>query len=483
MTQQILDGDQVGAARPLGELLEAVIQLLTRYVVFRTPAQPLVIALWIAHTHALAAFDVTPYLHVQSPQKRSAKTRLLELLERLVARPWRVVEATAPSVFRKIKRDEPTILLDEVDAIFKSKASETAEALRGVLNAGYRRGACVPRCTGKNFEQLEDFPVFGAKALAGIGRIPDTVADRSIPITLVRKKKSERVARFRFRAVKQETVLLQRALATWAKAAVAILREARPALPDKLDDRAAEIAEPLLAIADAAGGDWSVPAREAVVFLQESGAEDAESVGVLLLAAIKDIFKEAKADQLLTVDLLTHLVERESEPWPGWWGQDVDKAAKDGVTPKKPSMDLARHLRGFDVKPKKLRIGKRTWNGYELADFADAFARYLGTGDEAEGAENEAETEVPGDEAERAQSAENPPKGRNVGTTHAAQGFEAFRPTSDGQEVGTPETLAAQGLFRRSDLWGGTEGDFGLEGGDREPGEDDGDDDDGECLG
>src|SRR5262249_18269866 len=148
-----------------------------------------------------------------------------------------------------------------------------------------RRGAVVPRCVGKNFEKLVDFRVFGAKALAGIGRLPDTVADRAVCLVFARKKKSERTARFRFRTIRHEAAALRRGLARWAARATNVLREARPPLPDTLDDRAAEIWEPLIAIADLAGGTWPTEARQAAIALHGAGGED-ESVGVMLLHAI-----------------------------------------------------------------------------------------------------------------------------------------------------------------------------------------------------
>ena len=44
------------------------------------------IALWNAHTHAFEAADTSPKLVVKSPQKRSGKSRLAEVLERTTAR-------------------------------------------------------------------------------------------------------------------------------------------------------------------------------------------------------------------------------------------------------------------------------------------------------------------------------------------------------------------------------------------------------------
>jgi hypothetical protein len=414
--------DETGAVgRPLSELLAAIVEFLERYLVFRSPLHAIVVALWIAHTHVLDAFDVTPYLHVHSPQKRSGKTRLLELLEPLVRRPWRVVEPTAATVYRKIAQGDPTLLLDEVDAIFRAKESESAQALRGVVNVGYRRGATVPRCVGKQYEQLVDFPTFCPKALAGIGRLPDTIADRAVCLVFARKKKHERTERFRFRTITHEAAGLYRELVAWALTAVSPLREARPALPDDLDDRAQEIWEPLFAIADLAGGGWPLEARRVALALHAAGGED-ESVGVLLLRAIREIFMQrsaASAGRLFpddesnpgttmpTVELLGALVERDAEPWGGWWGGDVNWAFEKGKSPTGPASKLATLLKPFGVQSRNIRTGNSIQKGYHQGDFADAFERYLPS---------------------------SPPESRYTATTLGAQGV----PRSDGVATTPP---------------------------------------------
>jgi hypothetical protein len=383
----------------LAALLEAVGALLSRYVVFRSTAQRTAVVLWIAHAHALDAFDVTAYLSVRSAEKRSGKTRLLETLTELVPRPWLTVQPTEAVLFRKIARDCPTLLHDEVDTIFKGPPTDRTEGLRAVLNSGCRRGATVDRCTGRDKEKLAAFPVFCPKVLAGIGTLPDTVNDRCIPIALARRKRDEPVRRFRLREVQQEAGPIREALCVWAAAAVRTLRTARPDMPDGLLDRAEEVWEPLIAVADMAGAEWPTLARSAALELN-SGESATESFGVLLLAALREVFEGEGVEKLLTADLLRALVKRETEPWAGWWGREVDLARED-ETPRKPAMDLARHLKPFEVQPKKLRVGESTANGYERADFEDAFARYLPA----------------------ARSLSLSPEGRNNGTTVAAQGF------------------------------------------------------------
>jgi hypothetical protein len=64
---------------PIGHLLDEVGWFVRRFVVI-SESQRHAIALWIAHTHAIAAFDVTGYLGITSALKQSGKTLLLEII-------------------------------------------------------------------------------------------------------------------------------------------------------------------------------------------------------------------------------------------------------------------------------------------------------------------------------------------------------------------------------------------------------------------
>jgi hypothetical protein len=172
----------------LPEILEGVRRLLCRYIVCSNEAQVTAVTLWVAHTWVIDAFDYTPYLQISSPVKRCGKSRVFDCLKLLCAKPWVVVSITEAVMFRKIEKDAPTLLLDEVDAIFTAKNGDDGkEALRALLNAGFERRATVARCVGPD-HKLREFRVFCPKALAGIGKLPDTVADRCIPIIMARRK-------------------------------------------------------------------------------------------------------------------------------------------------------------------------------------------------------------------------------------------------------------------------------------------------------
>jgi hypothetical protein len=368
------DGFDDDTPASLAECLDTVEVLLKRFVVFPSVAEPVAIALWCAHTHAFGAADVTPYVHVRSPEPQCGKTLLLEVIELLVREPWRASGVSEAVLFRRIARDAPTVLLDELDTVFTGAAAKMPEAsaVRQVLNAGNRRNAVVSRCAQKG-EKLVDFCVFAPKVLAGIGALPPTLADRAIPIVLARKKPDEPVRRFRRRDVEGGLTLVRDRLAEWAETAEDALRVARPRVPDVDSDRLEEAWEPLLAISELAGGPWPDRARTAMIALHAKPSS--QTVNVLLLSAIRDVFAELGQTRVFTVDLLYALVNRETEPWPGWWGKEVDRTW--GSTPRGPSVDLARHLRDFDVQPKTVRLGEKTDRGYALEDFTDAFERYL----------------------------------------------------------------------------------------------------------
>lgn len=125
-------------------MLDGLVAFIRRFVAL-SHVQAVMVALWVVHTHAIDAADCTPYLHIRSAEKRSGKTRLLEVLAPLVARPWFTGRVSAAVLVRKTANEQPSLLLDESDATFKGD-KEYAEALRGILNAGFRRApASLPR--------------------------------------------------------------------------------------------------------------------------------------------------------------------------------------------------------------------------------------------------------------------------------------------------------------------------------------------------
>ena len=370
------------AVRPLAEILDDVQTFVTRYVVIGS-SEAIAIALWIVHVWVLEAFDATGYLEIRSPVRRCGKSTLLDVLELLVPKPWKAIEPSEAVFYRRISATTPTLLLDEVDAIFRKK-SEATEGLRACLNAGNKRGTTVPRCVPPRME-IAEFAVFCAKALAGIGELPATITDRSIPIEMRRKQPGGSVERFRSRKARELAAPLAAELERWAASATAgveleLIRVETLANDEQplasLDDRAWEQAwEPLIAVASLAGERWLEQGIEAAVAL--SGNRDDElDAGVTLLADIRAVFnKNVNRETLSTYELLDALLALEESPWRDWWS---DPRADDVKPSKAAPRKMARTLKPFGIGPKTIwTSGSESHKGYGLDDFRDAWARYL----------------------------------------------------------------------------------------------------------
>lgn len=350
---------------PLRDALAAVEAYLRRYVVFGRVETIVAVVLWVAHTYALAFADATPYLAVTSAEKGSGKTRLLECLHQLARfRPQIFVIPTAATIYRLLDGEpDMPLLIDELDAVFRDR-SDKYEEVRAIINAGHRRGATVPRTvTVGNKHVVRFFPVFGPRVLAGIGKLPDTVADRSIPIRMLKRKRSEPVEKFR----ETQARLDAEPIATALEAAIAACSPARTAeVPDELPDRAADAWEPLLALADAAGGTWPRRARTAAIILHVDRADD-ESVGLRLLADTRLVFTILDEDRLSTAQLIAVLRADEESPW------------ADDRHPLTPEQ-VARYLKGFEIRSKQLKIAGSNVRGYLRDSFVDSWERYLPEG-------------------------------------------------------------------------------------------------------
>jgi hypothetical protein len=145
-----------------GELLDEVRAFIERFVVLPSDAAGNLLALWVLHTHAFEAFWATPYLRIVSATPDSGKTLLMEILATICRRGWHAVNPSVAVMFRKIDRDRPALMLDEMDNF---PIEDRRDALT-VLNSGYKRGATVPRCNERG--ELLEFEVFCPKAYAGL---------------------------------------------------------------------------------------------------------------------------------------------------------------------------------------------------------------------------------------------------------------------------------------------------------------------------
>ena len=178
-----LDGLAIESDVRSGERMMArVSAFLCRFVSYPSEHAQVAHALWCVHAHLMDRWESTPRLAFLSAEPASGKTRALEITELLVPNPVTAVNVSPAYLFRKIGSEEGvTLLYDEIDTVFGPKARDNEE-LRGLLNAGHRKGAVAGRCVvrGKNIE-TEEIPAYAAVAMAGLGWLPTrSCRDRSL---------------------------------------------------------------------------------------------------------------------------------------------------------------------------------------------------------------------------------------------------------------------------------------------------------------
>jgi putative DNA primase/helicase len=265
-------------------------------------------------------------------------------------------------VFRVIEAHCPTLLIDEADSFMKEN-----EELRGVINSGHtRQSAYVIRTVGDDHEPRQ-FSTWGAKAISGIGHLAGTLMDRAIVANLRRKLPTEKCCRLRHADPGTFTHLASR-LARFAEDAGPAMGQARPELPEALNDRTQDNWEPLLAIADHAQGQWPKLARDAALKLSGSEHEPV-STTTELLADIKEIFESKKVDKLATADLREALIADDLKPWGSY-------AYGKPITPRQ----LGKRLGEFGIESQDIKFnaaGNVVKKGYRLGQFKDVFERYL----------------------------------------------------------------------------------------------------------
>ena len=260
-----------------------------------------VVALWILHSYVFDIFMCTPRLGITSPEKRCGKTTLLDVIACQVNRPLPTADITGPAIFRTVEKARPTVLIDEADNMFgrSGKAADSASDILAILNSGHRHGGQVIRTVGEDFEPRA-FRTHTPVVFALIGKLPGTLADRSIHVRLRRKHAGDRVEQFRIDRT-EDLQRLARQARRWCDDNRSILVASDPQMPEGIFNRAADNWRPLLAIADAAG--WSPEARTAASRAAAHDTDDA--LGVLLLADIRQMFDELKTDRLKSEQLVT----------------------------------------------------------------------------------------------------------------------------------------------------------------------------------
>jgi hypothetical protein len=320
------------------------------------------VTLWIVLTYFIDYVQILALLLINGPEFSCGKTQLLDLIGRMSAKGFPMVNISLAAVFRVIDLYRPTLLFDEADQFFRSNKD-----IAGLINAGHSpTSANVIRLVGEDHIP-RNFSVWCPKVVAGIAiqkHLPSATMSRGIVINMRRKMKHEKVKRIRH-ADLNGCDILQSKLARFALDCGEKISLSRPDMPDELSDRQQDNWDPLFAIAECVSPEWLVRANAAALKLS-ANAEPAVSINNELLGDIQQVFEIKKIDKISTVNLIEELVKNDEAPWSGF------NRGKP-ITPRQ----LAKTLDTYGIKSKTVRTQFGTPKGYTRDQFRDVFDRYL----------------------------------------------------------------------------------------------------------
>ena len=378
-SQAISDG-AIGQLRPYenlpsdagvidgADLLDRILEFFTRFLDLPDHAA-VSMALWAGHTHLMVS-DTTPRLAFISAEPACGKTLAMRLMTLLCPRSLGPISGTAASLIRAldVPKRRPTYFLDALQKKFGLKAKGD-EDLSDFIERGHQADGFILRSEQVNKEWYNvKKNVFAAMALAVTGNIlPEAILSMSVPIRMRKRLPGKIVDSYRRRDHQHLGHALRDGLAAWVGQNRETAALYRPILPEGITDRDADVWEPLIVVADLAGGHWPDLARQAAIASVDSAkVNDKPSLGVRLLVDIRTCFSDDK-DRVPSGELVTKLLAIEDAPW-----RDL------GFRKMLDQYVLAEMLREYGISPHSIRMPNgKTPKGYYRSDFEDAWERYL----------------------------------------------------------------------------------------------------------
>jgi len=362
--------------------LDSIKKFTKRFIVLPKESDYYAVTLWIAHTYFTDILTTTPRLGFLSPEYGCGKSRCLEVISSLSFQSVSLDYTTRAFLMRKTNQVRqsfgrpPTLLIDEVDTVWNgSKNSDSSEALRAIVNSGYRQGATygvvdevVRMVEGKKVKSKEpvDFEVFAPLAYAGKGdRAPQSVKSRSIEIRLQKRMNSEPIEDFQTKSVKFEADELREWLENWADAKRQEIEWENVILPVDVQDRDRELLLPLYAVARLSGWEEEFLAI-AQTFASQKQNDEMPNERKILSDCLDVFHYQGYSDRITSKDLIKGLNALEEADYKHW-------NRERGINDK----TLSRTLRLYQIESTQIRFGETSLKGYYRQPFEVAVSRYL----------------------------------------------------------------------------------------------------------
>lgn len=330
------------------KVLEKVEKLTEKFVVIPTQEEKDLVTLWIAGSWIFSSFDAYSRLYFRSTEPASGKSKAMQHVLRLAHGAEEMVQPTPATIYRTFEAYDPKPVLgiDEVDLVFGRAGSSSSNTnVLQILNKGYENGGYVLRARGQN--DVQRFDVYGPVVMAGLGILPSALFTRCITVNMRKPIEGETFTPYRRRVHLALYEDVRESLSKWSSKVKKDFGVAFPDLPEEVKNRDAELYEPLIEIADAAGGEWPERARKAAVYLVERGSQKEEPVPSVAL--VKQLKKEfAKRDRVPQADVAKAL---------GWNVRTVGKVARE-----------------MEMPPVGFRLDGEVTKGFRKQQFEEVFS-------------------------------------------------------------------------------------------------------------
>ena len=348
-----------GCNLSIAEILDLIAAKFKEHVKFQEESEADALALWVVMTYVMEHLEIAPMVYVTSPEPMCGKSTVMKLLKVFCHRAEMVSKITPAAIYRLIERDQPTLIFDEADRFLRGN-----DELNGIINAGHARfeaNVIINKKLADGNYDAVTFPVWCAKAIAGIGKQDDTLTSRSIVISLRRKLVTETVKPIRFNFY-QEYKFIRESLAAWAANFEPISeREMEPFLK-ATTDRGTDNWLALGIIAKRINPEWVKRVQAALDTIEVRQSDSLQSARVQLLSDVRVVVSICSRPEWSSTDLYNAVVQNEETDWLVFnHGRPITK--------KK----FTQMLGDFGIKPTK----RSNANVFCVTDLEDAFERYL----------------------------------------------------------------------------------------------------------
>jgi hypothetical protein len=330
----------------------------------------LIKALFVALTHCSESFSVVPYLCLESATPGCGKSTVLDLLSFVVARPLYSAGLSRAVLVRQLDERQVTLLLDESEWL--AGHSETAETIRGVLHAGYRRGARYMVCEGDD-HTIREFRIFGPKVFSAVNGLTGALLDRCIVLHLEKAPTNVTLLSASTDDVGPVALLLREKLEAFALQVRERLEQLACQRPPggywpEFRNREAEIWHPMLTIARACGPEIEKRALEAARFLTKAKQSiQADERRVAQAGELVDVLRGMDCETFRPADLVELLETAEA------WSEVLSK--KEG--PRLKASAIGRYLTGFRIPSRERQRSGSIYNRLETLEIIGRHVQLL----------------------------------------------------------------------------------------------------------